>query len=363
MKLLMISGDRGVASGKPCAFFHTLQGLSPHFDRIDVICPRVAGSAVASVHGNVFLHPSPWPLLLQSAWILKKGRRLIAEHGHTAMTAQEYPPFYNGIGAMRLSRRTGVPACIEIHHIVGWPRAADLGELLGRLLSRVMLPFIAKRVKAVRVVNRTVRGQLVSWGVAPESVHIVPSFYLDAQALRPAEGEPQCDVAFCARLVPNKQLDVFLRAVALLPGASAVVIGDGPGRSEGEALAKSLGIADRVRFAGWMEKDAQLAALRGAKTLVMCSLSEGGPRVVLEAMACSVVPVATAVGIVPEVIDGENGLLTTGTPEDIAAKVGAVLGDEARRRSMAERGRAAVLPRFDGEVTLPAYAQYLRWLA
>jgi len=42
MKLLMISGDRSILSGKRGAFWYTLQELRTHFDRIDIICPHVS---------------------------------------------------------------------------------------------------------------------------------------------------------------------------------------------------------------------------------------------------------------------------------------------------------------------------------
>lgn len=363
MNLLMITGDRGVASGRPCAFFHTLQGLSPHFGRIDVLCPRVAGAAVASVHGNVFLHPSPWPLVLQSLWIVRKGRALVAEHGHGAMTAQEYPPFYNGIGAAVLSRKTGVPLCLEVHHVAGWPRAADAAETVGRTLSRLMLPLLARRAAAVRVVNRTARDLLARWGVAAARLHVVPSFYLDAGALTPADTAPTVDLAFCARLVPNKGLLRFLEALTVLPGTTAVVIGDGPLRPSAEHYCASHGLTNRVRFTGWLPAGGQIAELKKARALVMCSLSEGGPRVVLEAMACAVPVIATPVGIVPEIVNGENGLLTTGTAADIALKAKALLADDAKRAALGQAARPAVLPRFDRNTTLPAYAAFLSSLA
>ncbi|MEK7591453.1 MAG: hypothetical protein AAB489_04585, partial [Patescibacteria group bacterium] len=46
MKLLMISGDRSILQGKKGAFYHTLQEFSKHWERIDVICPRVSSSTV-----------------------------------------------------------------------------------------------------------------------------------------------------------------------------------------------------------------------------------------------------------------------------------------------------------------------------
>ncbi|KKU85345.1 MAG: hypothetical protein UY14_C0026G0007 [Parcubacteria group bacterium GW2011_GWA1_47_9] len=102
-RLLMISGDRALAEGKHGAFFNTLEEFRKYWDRIDVICPRVGNNQQSTINNrffdNVFIHPSPWPLIFQPFWILKEGQRLIKEYGHDFVTVHEYPPFYNGIGA------------------------------------------------------------------------------------------------------------------------------------------------------------------------------------------------------------------------------------------------------------------------
>ena len=81
-KLLMITG-RGsaidLASGEKGAFYNTLEEFHKYWERIDIIIPRAGGSPVESPlapFDNVFLHPSPWPLIFQSFWILKKGREI-----------------------------------------------------------------------------------------------------------------------------------------------------------------------------------------------------------------------------------------------------------------------------------------------
>ena len=80
-KLLMISGDRSLAAGKRGAFYNTLEEFHKYWDRIDIICPKVIhiqgptlDSSSFAVFENVFVHPLPWPLLMQSFWIFKKGK-------------------------------------------------------------------------------------------------------------------------------------------------------------------------------------------------------------------------------------------------------------------------------------------------
>ncbi len=397
MKLLMISGDRSVPRGKKGAFWNTLRGFSKEWERIDVICPaapelRVAscelresrdptsqarhpqpdirhfsddGIQVSPDFPNVFFHPCPRGLWYQPRWILRCGSDLVRRHAHGVMTVHEYPPFYNGLGAFLLHRRMGVPYCLEIHHVVGDPVPSSLGERVGRLLTRLLIRADASHARAVRTVNEGVRSRLVSWGVPGDKVRVVPSFYLDPATFvaRPGAGKT-FDVAFCARLVANKGLPETLEALRLLPGRTLLVLGDGPLLEAARRAADAPELSGRVTFRGWVaDQSALMEELRSARVFVMNSRSEGGPRVALEAMACGLPVVATRVGVMSDVIvDGANGLLTDGTPGDLAAKLSLLLerpelaariGDEARR----------VLDRFDGSALLAGYASFLRGLA
>ncbi|MFH0770271.1 MAG: glycosyltransferase [Candidatus Peregrinibacteria bacterium] len=366
MKLLMISGDRSVSQGKRGAFWYTLQEFSKHWERIDVVCPLSPGSSPIGGGelrlANVFFHPSPHTFWYQPLWVFRKGRELIAEHRHDVMTVHEYPPFYNGVGAAFLAWATKIPFVIEIHHVVGQPRAASCAEWVGCILSRLYVPVIARFASAVRVVNAGVKHLLERWGVPSGKCHIVPSFYLDREFFRTLRPQPvSYDIAFSGRLVPNKGLPDLLRAIAGIPDCRMVVIGDGTMKGAYEKLAATLDIHRRVTFLGWLSmKETVMEAIMSAKILVMNSLSEGGPRVVLEAMAAGLPVIATPVGIVPEVIrDGVNGVLTDGSVADLQKKITVLLGDELARKRMGEEAKK-VLDRFERVKLIKAYADFLK---
>lgn len=361
MKLLMISGDRNVVAGTACAFSDTLAELHTHFERIDILCPRVeAMPQVRVLHGNVYLHPASGSLLSQPSYILQKGRELWKAHRHDVMTVHDYPPFYNGIGARWLRKATGIPAILEIHHIVGWPKAASVSEYIGRVLSRMFLPSHCQKFEAVRIVNATVKNVLASWGVPEKILRIVPSFYLDHELLQSSKHQPKThDLVFCSRLVSNKGLLSVLGALEHLPDATLLVIGDGPLRAQAEKRAKAFGA--RVTFTGWLPTHADvLRALSSGKIFVMNSASEGGPRVALEAMALGLPILATRVGVLPDIVqDGVNGMFTDATPKDIAGKARILLGDPARCTAM---GREAekVTRQFEKKAAICAYADFLK---
>ncbi len=112
------------------------------------------------------------------------------------------------------------------------------------------------------------------------------------------------------RLVPWKGVDGILRALTEIPEAGLIVIGDGPERPRLETLAQSLGVQDRVYFAGTRNREETLAWMAACDVFVLNSTYEGLPHVVLEAMALGLPVVATAVGGTPEVVkDGKTGVL------------------------------------------------------
>ncbi|MDD4287137.1 MAG: glycosyltransferase [Candidatus Peribacteraceae bacterium] len=374
MKLLMISGDRSILRGKRSAFWYTLQELRKHWDRIDIICPHVLCNPALGCHssvpvqdggGEVHFHPSPHGLWYQPFWILKRGQQLISEHRYNVMTVHDYPPFYNGLGARWLAKSTKVPFAVEIHHIVGYPRAASFAEVVGRVLSRFVLPHHARKAAKVRVVNMHAKKLLVSWGVDPAKLTIVPSFYLDRDLLTKEIRPPvSYDVSFCGRLVPNKQLHELIEAVSDIPEVRLLVIGDGPERKRCQALAKKLGMGERITFLGWLPTaEDVVGAVLTARVFVMNSLSEGGPRSALEAMGMGMPVIATPVGIMPEVIEeGVNGMFTDGSRGDLRRKIMRLVENDAERERLGAEARK-ILDRFDRTLLIRQYADFLKSLA
>jgi hypothetical protein len=123
MKLLMISGDTVLAQGREGAFHQMLARFALHWERIDVICPRVPSAEPSRVHGNVYVHPSPHHKALQLLHILRTGRKLLTRYRHDLIASHDYGFFCNGMGAWRLSYRSRVPYVSEILHIEGYPRS------------------------------------------------------------------------------------------------------------------------------------------------------------------------------------------------------------------------------------------------
>jgi L-malate glycosyltransferase len=140
--------------------------------------------------------------------------------------------------------------------------------------------------------------------------------------------------------------------------ARLLMVGDGPERGPAEHLARSLKVDHDVIFLGKQNHVERLIPL--AHVLLMPSEMESFGLVALEAMACGVVPVATRVGGVPELItDGEDGYLEdVGDIEAQAARVVTLLSDDALHWKMAKAGRWSAGERFCTDRIIPLYERY-----
>ena len=358
MNLLMISSDRTLAAGRKGAFYYTLQELRKHFDRIDVICPRAKrGGYEMSIFGNVFVHPSPWPRVLQWLWIWKTARPIIRKQHPALMTVQEYAPVFYGLTAYFIHRATGVPYMLEIMHIPGVPRAAGFREHLYRMLMRMFVAFDARAAKAVRIINRHETPDfLIRAGVPREKLLYIPAFYIDFQTFHPQPELPkQYDLIFVGRLARNKGIDLFLDVVAHT-GLTAIVVGDGPFLKRAKAKVSREKL--KVNFHGFAKDADEIAGLiNRSRLLLMTSLNEGGPRVVLETLACGVPVVATPVGIVPDVLPPE--CIEEWNVQDMSAKVMNILNDRELYTRLCEAGLFTVR-QFERTAAIQNYADKIK---
>jgi glycosyltransferase involved in cell wall biosynthesis len=143
--------------------------------------------------------------------------------------------------------------------------------------------------------------------------------------------------------VEVKAIDVLLRAFAKLAGDRAELtlelVGDGPLTAGLQALARELGVGDRVAFRGRADRAAIAETLRAAHVFVLSSLSENMPLAVLEALSCGLPVAATDVGGVPEAVGADGALAPPGDVDGLAAALESVLDGYARfdRRAIARR--------------------------
>ena len=140
-------------------------------------------------------------------------------------------------------------------------------------------------------------------------------------------------------------IEIFDRVRKKIP-SKLLLIGDGPDRSRAEWLAVQKGIHNDVLFLGKQDQVHEKLAI--ADVILMPSELESFGLAALEAMACEVVPIATRVGGVPEVIEhGKSGFLAdVGDVDTMASYAIELLSDESRLQEMAKASRAVAQSRF-----------------
>lgn len=170
-------------------------------------------------------------------------------------------------------------------------------------------------------------------------------------------------VGIVARLDPVKAHDILLDAIAKLvpshPRLHLVCIGDGELKAELVALARSLDIADHVRFAGRRRDVARL--LPAFDVACLTSRYECAPLAVIEAMAAGVPVVATDVGAVRDLVaQGVEGyLVDPGDSAALADRIARLAADEEIRTRMGAAGRARAERQFRIEDTARSFERLL----
>ncbi len=255
----------------------------------------------------------------------------------------------------------GVPAVVlTVHNTIFHHRRSRWRESIIALSERALAGLTDRIITVSEALGReiVVREKIdpakvvtIYNGIVPEEFSRDP----DRDFLQRITGIPAGKkiVGTVARLAPQKGVAHFIRAAAMMAKDSEeavfLVVGDGPLRADLERLAGSLGLAERVFFAG--ERRDMPRIMPCLDVFVLASVTEGLPLTVLEAMAARRAVVATRVGGIPEVIsDGVNGLLVDpGDVAGLAAAILALLGDRKKSRAMGERGRDTVLEKFTVE--------------
>jgi N-acetyl-alpha-D-glucosaminyl L-malate synthase BshA len=140
--------------------------------------------------------------------------------------------------------------------------------------------------------------------------------------------------------------------------AVLLMVGDGPERAAAQALARRLGVSDRVRFLGRQDQIEDITAV--ADLYLLPSELESFGLSALEAMACGVPVIGSDAGGLPEVVkDGETGfLLPVGDVEGMAARAIEILRDQERHREMGRAGRRRAEELFSAERVVPQYERF-----
>jgi glycosyltransferase involved in cell wall biosynthesis len=304
-------------------------------------------------------NPYPWTFFLLQRLLRREGVGLV--HVHDPMTTL--------LGWATV--KTGGPPVVATVH--GWIRQPARVRVLEAVARRAL-----RHLPAVLVPTDALRQELIRDGVSAGRLHVV------RYALEPREldwfrlrqstrreymlGSDDPVIGMFGRLSQEKGIWVFLRAIqaviAEIPRARVFLVGAGPLESAVRAEVRRANLDGHVIVTGFVEEVPPFLAC--VDVVVLASLTEGLPILLLEAMSAAKPIVASSVGGVPEVVvEGQNGyLVPPGDPAALAKAIALLIQDPERARAMGRNGQEVFQGRFCIERMVRETEQiYLRVLA
>jgi glycosyltransferase involved in cell wall biosynthesis len=264
-------------------------------------------------------------------------------------------PYFScfAVKAVSLLRRT--PAVFTWHEVWNdyWYEYMGKAGFLGKAIEKAVSKISGRNI----AVSDWTKKRLESLGIPEENITIIPNgidlkmisqiepegclIYVDSRTSQGFERKIY-DVVFAGRLIKEKNVDVLLKAVAILktdfPDIRCCIVGNGPEKAALLKLAKKLAICENVEFAGFQEYEALIGKIKVSKTLVLPSSREGFGMVVIEAFACGV-PVVTVrekYNAAQELIDdGKDGYIVELGDKNIAKGIEKIIkGEDYYKRLM-----------------------------
>jgi len=286
--------------------------------------PRFADTAADIVRIPSLPLPTPTAYRLCVPYLAaadrSRARRLDIAHAHS--------PFVTGWMAAAQARRLGIPLIFTYHtRLDAYAHYAPLERGVTERAMDELTRRFANAADAVVVPTAAMERHLRHLGVR-STIAVVPSG-IDVD--RFAAGERRSDlrgelggadegplVLSVGRLAREKNLELALEALTLLPEARLAVVGDGPHRAALEERVRRTGLAERVRFAGAFPREQLPDVYASADALVFPSTSETQGLVLVEALAVGLPIVAVESDASREVLAGA-GRMASADAEAVAA--------------------------------------------
>ena len=260
----------------------------------------------------------------------------------------------SGLAALTGVRHRPVPV-VQTFHALGSVKQRHQGDRDTSPAGRIRMErAIARAVAKVVATCSEEVFELARLGVQRRQITVVPcgvdlEQFTDRGPVAPRTGRPR--ILTVGRLVERKGFDVLIRSLAAVPGAELLIAG-GPPAAELDAdaeacrllaVAEQCGVSDRVHLLGAVSRADMPALMRSADVIACAPWYEPFGMVAVEAMACGIPVVASAVGgLTDTVIDGVTGVLVPPhSPDRMAAALRTLLGDRSLQLSF----RSAALDR------------------
>lgn len=259
----------------------------------------------------------------------------------------------DGFGMIGLAKSWNVPLVISALGTIE-RKVAYEGSYTSRQIIEAMNS--ADRILSV---SEDLKLHIVNLGIKEDKVIVVPNG-VDTEKFKPPEKGNARDLL---DLPVDKDIVLFVGALRSIKGVDYLIeaarnfvnkntelymVGRDDGLKKSLVkMAEDFKIADHIKFIGPVNHEEIPLWISASDILVLPSLSEGRPNVVLEALACEVPVVATDVGGIPEImVNGETGyLVPSKNSHELSEKINKLLEDKSLREKMGKLGRKSIIER------------------
>lgn len=239
--------------------------------------------------------------------------------------------FPDGVAAERLAKALDLPFTMTA-------RGSDVTQIgLMEAPKKAILGACAA-ANHVITVSKSLKDKLAMLGADDSKISVLRNG-VDSELFKPVASDrrnffnqldldPEAPTVVSAGwLIPRKRVDIVIGAMAHIPKCQAIIVGDGPLRRNLEAQVKSLGLENRIKFAGQKKPDEMPVYFSFADVLCLPSEREGWANVMLEAMACGAAVVARRVDGAIELItkDAPGGLVDGDDPSSYGRVIESIL--------------------------------------
>ncbi len=240
-------------------------------------------------------------------------------------------PFLHGLFARYILRN---PVCITLH-----------GSEIRHLKKSRFWQWVLRRADHVFYVSHRMAGVLTSF-MSEDKISYLPNG-VNLDRFVPGEAEPGPVVAMVGNLRWQKDYPTALKAFQMFshnfPSWELHIAGQGDLLEELKTLAHALGIADRVKFLGVLPRDQVALLLQEARVFLLSSVTEGFPKVILEAAAAGTPSIVTDVGDCAAIGRRSGFVVPPESPIEIAEALLRLAGSENLREQFSKKARAEAL--------------------
>ena len=370
MRLLMLSTDRALFETDSPVRARLIE-QSQLVEHIDVIVLTPYGSmfTMQEVTPSLTLHPTLSGskfAYLPDAYAL--GKSILARrHASDTWLITAQDPFLIGALGYLLAKKFVLPLQLQLH-TDPWSKAWR-AERLRNKIEFFIATFLLSRADGIRVVSERAKRNILSLGVTPEKIIVIPIF-VDVEHFM--KSKPSFDlhksyplypriILSLGRLVPEKNYSKLIRAFREVHKANAdamlLIIGSGPLREQLLSLARSLDLEGIVVLLPWARD--VVSYYKSADLYVQPSLYEGWGMAVVEAMASGLPVIMTDVGLAGEVLhDGKSGVIVPSTDEQtLASAMLRLLSDNELRANLGQQAQGEAAKLATKVETLALYKQ------